>query len=301
MAEIQDKVDFWPIRKVTTTDGFPLHGIFVSSLGAQRTLIHTHGTGGNFFWNDFYPNIANACHSSGVSFLAVNSRGSGIVELEKGSPGAGISLEIFEDCLKDIDAWIEFAISQGSKSVVLEGHSFGIGKVTVGKILLFLYLKLGILSKPVYREEELGRRPKVFPTKLPGALSLLAINQLTKLGKFNNHRKKITNFYFQNLKDSEIQLPSKKQGAIWMRFPITTENMTKIFNCAKKKGVLLGDWYKEVVVPVKDLYIVGYEKGCCPNAQKLAGKILNLPTYPSLSKKQASEVVQLVKSCQNSK
>ena len=166
---------------------------------------------------------------------------------------------------------------------------------------LFLYLKLGILSKPVYREEELGRRPKVFPTKLPGALSLLAINQLTKLGKFNNHRKKITNFYFQNLKDSEIQLPSKKQGAIWMRFPITTENMTKIFNCAKKKGVLLGDWYKEVVVPVKDLYIVGYEKGCCPNAQKLAGKILNLPTYPSLSKKQASEVVQLVKSCQNSK
>lgn len=180
MAEIQDKVDFWPIRKVTTTDGFPLHGIFVSSLGAQRTLIHTHGTGGNFFWNDFYPNIANACHSSGVSFLAVNSRGSGIVELEKGSPGAGISLEIFEDCLKDIDAWIEFAISQGSKSVVLEGHSFGIGKVTYymtkGKYRELVEKVIFLGTNGVYQTQQhylnkLGIPPEQYLEEAKGFLS----------------------------------------------------------------------------------------------------------------------------------
>ena len=185
-------------------------------------------------------------------------------------------------------------------SIILPLYNFGLGKVTLGKIMLFLFLKLGVLSKPVYWQEELGQKPKVFPTKLPGALSVLALNQLHKLEKFNNHRKEIANIYFQKLKASNFNLPDKKQGSIWVRFPIISENSKKVFDCAKKKGVLLGDWYKDIVVPVKNLSVASYEKGSCPNAQALAGKIINLPTYPSLNEKAAKQVVQLIKSCQNS-
>ena len=59
-----------------------------------------------------------------------NNRGSGVYEFEKGDYPKGVSLELFEDSLKDIDAWIEFGLSQGAKYFILEGHSFGIGKVT---------------------------------------------------------------------------------------------------------------------------------------------------------------------------
>jgi len=184
-------------------------------------------------------------------------------------------------------------------SLILPFYNIGLGKVTFGKLMLFLLQKFGILSKAVYWEEELGQKPKVFPAKLPGAFSILALNQLHKLDRFNLHRKEIANIYFQKLKSSGIKLPNKNKGSIWVRFPVVHENAKNIFNCAKRKGVLLGDWYKDVVVPVKNLSVVNYERGSCPNAQMLAGKIINLPTYPSLSKRQALEVVQLLKSCLN--
>jgi len=89
-----------------------------------------HGTGGNFYGNNFYTEIAKTVNEAGVSYLTTNSHGSGVYEFEVGTPLSGISLEIFENCLLDIDAWIEFLLARGTKSIILEGHSFGIGKVT---------------------------------------------------------------------------------------------------------------------------------------------------------------------------
>lgn len=120
----------WPVVRVVTTDGYTLHGLYAPVAGAERTLLHIHGTGGSLFWNDFYPTIAQSVNVGGLSYLTTNNRGSGVYELEQGAPSAGVSLEIFDDSLQDIDAWIEFALAQGSKEVVLEGHSFGIGKAS---------------------------------------------------------------------------------------------------------------------------------------------------------------------------
>ena len=70
--------------------------------------------------------------------------------------------------------------------LILPLYNVGFGKVTIGKIMLVFLQKLGFLSKPVTEEEKFGEKPKVSPTKLPGALSKLALNQLNKLSKFNN-------------------------------------------------------------------------------------------------------------------
>lgn len=48
--------------------------------------------------------------------------------------------------------------------------------------------------------------PNYFPKKMPNALSSLAINQLKKIDKFNDHRKEIANYYdllFSNKKEFE--------------------------------------------------------------------------------------------------
>ena len=180
-------------------------------------------------------------------------------------------------------------------------YNFGLGKLTIGKFLLFLLQKLGILSRAVYNEEKYGKRPKLFPTKMPGALAHLALNQLKKLESYNSHRKDIAKIYSKQLRKTSFKVPPIKQGSIWVRFPLLSDNALSIIECAKKKGVLLGDWYKDVVVPVADLSLVRYEKGSCPNAQKFAGRILNLPTYPTFSEDQAREVIRLIKACQSTK
>src|SRR3989344_4421041 len=120
----------WPIVKVITEDKVTLHGMYLESLKSEYTVLHLHGTGGSFYWNSFYPEIAKINKQIGFSYLMTNNRGSGVYEFEKGDYPKGVSLELFEDSLKDIDAWIEFGLSQGAKYFILEGHSFGIGKVT---------------------------------------------------------------------------------------------------------------------------------------------------------------------------
>src|SRR3990172_4769279 len=85
-------------------------------------------------------------------------------------------------------------------SIILPLYNFGLGKLTIGKFLLFLLQKLGILSRAVYNEEKYGKRPKLFPTKMPGALAHLALNQLKKLESYNSHRKDIAKIYSKQLR-----------------------------------------------------------------------------------------------------
>lgn len=122
-------MDF-PIVSVTTKDKLKLHGLYLRPKTETNVIqIHIHGTAGSFFWNGFFPAMAEESIKQNRAFLSTNNRGAFVYQIEKGTVASGAALERFEDCLMDIDAWIEFAIGQGYKSVILSGHSFGTEKV----------------------------------------------------------------------------------------------------------------------------------------------------------------------------
>jgi perosamine synthetase len=187
-------------------------------------------------------------------------------------------------------------------SVILPLYNFGYKKFTLGKILLFSFQTVGLLSKPVYNVEVRNERPSVFPAKLPGSLAGLALNQLDKLEYYNKHRNMMAIYYFNKLKQNvNIKLPVNKKGSIWLRYPIVVNNAVEVTNQAKLEGMLLGDWYKDVVYKTISLSAVGYRKGDCPKAEKHVGKMVNLPTYPTLDKKQIKSVADLIKRCIDTK
>ncbi len=166
----------------------------------------------------------------------------------------------------------------------------------IGKILLYSFQKLGLLSKAVYEKEKNGLQPKsVFPTKMPGGLAILARNQLKKLDRFNNHRRKIAAVYMSELKETGFSLPKNKEGSVWLRFPILSSKRDSIFSYLRSKGVLIGDWYKEVLTPSRNLETFDYKLGICSNAEKVSSQILNLPTYPLLTEGDARRVIKLLK------
>ncbi len=120
----------YPIVKVTTEDGYSHHGLlFEPELETETIVIHFHGSAGNYYYNDFYPYLAQLSNGLDIAFLSTNSRGSDVYNVEFGTKYTGAAIEIFEECLLDIDAWIEFAISKGYKNIILEGHSFGTNKI----------------------------------------------------------------------------------------------------------------------------------------------------------------------------
>lgn len=145
-------------------------------------------------------------------------------------------------------------------AIILPTYSLGLGKV-----LLVLLQKLRLLSFPVYPEEKRGQKPSDFPAKYPNALAALLNRQLHKLDRYTSQRKAITKIY-------------GGQG-VYLRFPMRVENPDDLRARAKQEGILIGNWYHNVVDPSGvDFRAVGYTVGSCPRAEDTARHVINLPT-----------------------
>ena len=168
----------------------------------------------------------------------------------------------------------------------------------LGKYLLILFQLIHVLSKAVHWKEKKGLKPSYFPKKMPNSLSALALNQFEKIERFNQHRKKIAEFYYQELENTEFELIKKYQNRenIFLRFTVKHLKAHEIIKKAWQNNLLIGDWYTGPVAPDDtNLNKVGYTLGDCLNAEKQAEKTLNLPTHINISKKQARKVVNFLK------
>lgn len=166
----------------------------------------------------------------------------------------------------------------------------------IGKGILWIAQKLHLLSFPVSAIEKKGEKPDFYPKKMPNALAKLALIQLERLENFNNKRRTIATIY---AKEFNIII---KDEDIFIRFPIQVEEPRELMQFAKKRGVLLGDWYSHVVDPKGvALSKIGYRAGSCPVAEQKAKRIVNLPTYPRMSEQDAEKVIEIVKDYVRSK
>ena len=169
----------------------------------------------------------------------------------------------------------------------------------LGKLLLVLLQKAKLLSKAVYGKEKKGVLHEQFPKKFPNALAVLANNQLKKLDKFNKHRKEIVGVYKENLHGFVFQKENDNSESVYMRFSVLVDFDTDEFlKKMKKHKIFLNDgWRGSAVVPINtDLNSVKYVKGSCPNAERIAKSIINLPTHINVSNEQAINIVKALKS-----
>ena len=172
----------------------------------------------------------------------------------------------------------------------------------LGKIFLILSQWFHILSKAVHYKEKRGLRPDYFPKVLPNALAIMALNQFHKLKKFNEHRKIISDFYYQELKNTQFILPEpfdEAQGKknIFLRFTIKHPKAHEIiYDAWHKENILLGDWYTSVIAPDDTkLDEMRYKIGSCPTAEKLSKITLNLPTHINISMNDAQRIIKFLK------
>ena len=158
-----------------------------------------------------------------------------------------------------------------------------------GKYVLVILQQLHILSKAVHWKEKRGELPEYFPKAFPNALAILAQKQMTKLERFNEHRKQLASYYAKELH------VSKGEG-IFLRFPVKYENAREILRKAWNSNILLGDWYTTPIAPHDtNLNLVQYKEGSCPKAEHLGKIVLNLPTHINISEKEAKKVVEFIK------
>ncbi|MFW5889445.1 MAG: DegT/DnrJ/EryC1/StrS family aminotransferase, partial [Bacillota bacterium] len=131
----------------------------------------------------------------------------------------------------------------------------------------------------------------------------LGISQLEKIDKFLGRRREIVKEYNQAFNDFEgVIIPEqlKNTNSAWHLYVIQIElekliaDRKEIFKALREKKLGVNVHY----IPVyyhpyyKDL---GYEKGICPNAERMYERIITIPLYPKMTDQQVEEVINRTK------
>lgn len=116
----------------TTSDGLELDGILYLAHEGAPTILHVHGSFGNFYQNPFVRILAESTLASGINLLAFNtSCHDGLAEgnLANGDMRyIGGAVSPFEGIVQDITAALEF-VRLFSPRPILQGHSLGCDRV----------------------------------------------------------------------------------------------------------------------------------------------------------------------------
>lgn len=116
--------------EVETEDSIILHGAFYEAEQEKPAVIIMHGAAMNFYTGlgRFLPEILSG---HGFSCLSANNRGHdfGTAPDHDRKPVIGLMRDIFKDCVKDVQALLNFLRSRGYPRVILLGHSQAIPKL----------------------------------------------------------------------------------------------------------------------------------------------------------------------------
>jgi pimeloyl-ACP methyl ester carboxylesterase len=117
---------YYPIVEVKTKDKLALYGLLSEPTGSKTIYLNIHGTGSSFFCEAFQQIFYDELPKLGIDVLFTNNRGSYTLDSWQDT---GAALEIFEDSVLDIDAWIKWAMGHNYTKIILSGHSHGTEKV----------------------------------------------------------------------------------------------------------------------------------------------------------------------------
>lgn len=160
----------------------------------------------------------------------------------------------------------------------------------IGKFLIEASKQIGILSKPVSKDEQLGIQLPTRYFSYPWQLAGLLILQLERFHITLEHRRKIGAMYQRAF---GIHHPKNESLIPYLRFPVQVTNRDDVLRRAKQKGILLGTWYSNIIDPKgSSLSMAQYHSGQCLTAQKLAASVCNLPTH--VGERDAARIIECV-------
>lgn len=131
----------------------------------------------------------------------------------------------------------------------------------------------------------------------------LLISQLDKLGQFSARRKEIVNFYNEQFADVDELIIQKEipESDTTRHLYIIQLELDKL-NCTRREffDAMTAEKVCCQVHYIPVYYFpyyrnMGYEKGLCPNAEKMYEGIMSIPLYPGMTDQDMQDVVHAVK------
>jgi len=129
-----------PLGQLVSFDGaggLRLDGLLFRSPDADTTILHAHGSFGNFYQNMFVRVLAARAQRMNANFISFNlSAHDGVAEgyfADGGFRYVGASLVDFDTCIADIAGAVSFATNLNTR-IVLSGHSLGCDRIVAASM-----------------------------------------------------------------------------------------------------------------------------------------------------------------------
>lgn len=214
------------------------------------------------------------------------------------SIGGGIAVThdplLFENLQRFTSEWVDppmWWIAHQLLHPLVFGVIKSISSPSITKIFLGLAARSRVLSKAVERCEYTGGIPSHIGYRYPSVLARLALHQLGKYERFNAHRRKISTVYRSIFPISSHVRGARDMSLPLLRFPVVYEDASERVARCKQHNIFLDDWRGSVIVPSKsDLSKLGYVRGSCPHAERIAQTIIPLPTHPGIREAEAHRI-----------
>jgi dTDP-4-amino-4,6-dideoxygalactose transaminase len=134
-----------------------------------------------------------------------------------------------------------------------------------------------------------------------GMSAVQARSGIRRLGKIEAnifHRRKMAQLYDELLVDRGWRSNKYDRDLtepVLVRYPVRITEKRKALGQAAKAGIELGSWFECPLHPIETpLASYDYESGMCPEAERAAGQVVNLPLHPRANEKTVVKTVKFI-------
>ena len=151
------------------------------------------------------------------------------------------------------------------------------------------------LPVPTSAEELAGERPAEYEQRFSAGQAAIGLRQLDGLGENLAHRRDIAAEYAARLAPHGFAPPAVAAAAepAWVRYPVRVADRAAAIR-ALRRLVVPGTWFTSVQEEAVRPTINGYVESSCPNAERAARELINLPTHQRVTRADAARLADLV-------
>lgn len=147
------------------------------------------------------------------------------------------------------------------------------------------------------RKEKYVHRIQGFNHRLDTLQARLLSVKLKYLSGWNKKRRQIASWYKAFLKDAPLNLPQENKSSlhVYHLFVVNTDSRDRLKTYLGERGISTGIHYP-IPVHLQQAYdCLGYKEGDFPVTEKASRRILSLPMFPELERKEVESICEIIK------
>ena len=171
------------------------------------------------------------------------------------------------------------------------------GTIAIARNAYRWLTRRGIIAGSTARTEYCGWQPGYFQ-RMCSVQAAAGLCELDRVNDALRHRRRLTEFYGEALPEIGWSLPTPPSDSevALLRVPVRVANKEEALKAADAHRVEIGDWFirplHSHMAPQEDF---GYVSGMCPQADKAAREIINLPTHMRVTLDHARRVIRFLR------